>query len=336
MRKAICSIAFIVCFISMLLTGCGSNIKQTKNTVELGSTAVRLIDLVECAEGISVIVKDMGEFDTTKIGSYDVTFEVTNENGEKKEKVFTFTVVDTIAPEISTGDKLTLIKGVNFNIEELVTATDKSGNVEIASSSEIDTNVPGEYPITVTATDTSGNEASKDIIVTVLERTETNFRNTVWGDSIAMVESIETESKIADAQDGFLFYNGNIAGLETTICYMFDEEYGLYRAGYLIDKQYLSSGNIAISDYYSLRDILTKKYGEPDSKEEPIILSFLAQYAPDDGSALLMGEIMYTATWELPEQNTRICVEAFSSNYEIIVRAMYEDTRYEADYSGDF
>lgn len=334
MKKKIRILFTGLCYVA-LLTGCG-NISQATKKIELGKN-VTVMDLVNCKEGVSASIKNKSALNTMKLGSYDVVFNVKNSDGKTEEKTFTYEVVDTTAPEITTDDKLTIIKGVDFNVQELVAATDLSGDVKIISSAEVDTKTPGEYPITVTAEDASGNKATKDIIVTVIERTETNFRNVVWGDNTQMVSSLETAEPVdsPDVDETFLLYSDTVATVPVEVFYLIDPEYGTYSAGYMNYDYSYAQADKAIADYFTLKESLVKKYGEPNKKSELGYLSSLGTYGSINES-MMLGLIYYRAEWTVPETNTIIGLDAYQDNYGYLCRVKYEDTRYEADYSGSF
>lgn len=332
----------MVCFAgicgAVLLSAC-NNVTQATKKLELGSE-VGMMDLLECKKGTSAIIKDRTKLDIMTIGEYDVPFVITDENGKTYEKTFTFEVVDTVAPEIISGDRITVIKGGEFNLQEAIVATDLSGDVVITSSDKVDTSIPDEYNITVVAEDKAGNVTQKDVCVDVIEREETNFRSTIWGDSLEMIDSLEPEELQSESKGTktTAFVLSNISGIDVYVVYQLDSEYGLYKAAYLSVEEYnYLTSNRAISDYFTFNEQLVKKYGEPDRMDEPRILSDrnLVRHM-DVELALSYGWIAYESEWQLPEQNTEIILDTFYDGDVIRCRVVYSDTRYEEDYSASF
>ncbi|MBK1965497.1 immunoglobulin-like domain-containing protein [Listeria ivanovii] len=108
--------------------------------------------------------------DTSVPGTYEVTYEVTDSDGNTA--TFTQTVIVTSAPIITGENKTYLNPGDTFDPMSTIAATDKEdGNltneVEVTNN-PVDTNVPGTYEMTYEVTDSDGNTATfiRTIIVT--------------------------------------------------------------------------------------------------------------------------------------------------------------------------
>ncbi|WP_241434067.1 immunoglobulin-like domain-containing protein, partial [Listeria riparia] len=110
--------------------------------------------------------------DTSKAGTYNVTYSVTDAAGNTATKTITVTVndaPDTTKPEITASDK-TLTVGDSFDPKAGVTATDnKDGDITSkiqVTSNNVDTSKAGTYNVTYSVTDAAGNTATKTITVT--------------------------------------------------------------------------------------------------------------------------------------------------------------------------
>lgn len=108
--------------------------------------------------------------DTTKSGTYEVTYEVTDADGNKA--TFTRTVVVTEVP-IITGEAETKVNpNTDFNPMSSMKATDKEdGNITSAIkvvSNSVDTSKSGSYKVVYEVTDADGNKATftRTVIVT--------------------------------------------------------------------------------------------------------------------------------------------------------------------------
>lgn len=154
---------------------------------------------VEAAEEIDlrtcVVVKEKhaGDYKLKPVGDKRVTFDrpgertvkytlTRNKNGKQWDLEYDFEVVDTTPPKIKV--KSTLIQqGSHLNLDQLITVKDKvdgkidAGNVTLTG--EIDTNKSGEYPVTLSVTDMTGNEATKDVKLVVVD--EQKFMKLIEG-----------------------------------------------------------------------------------------------------------------------------------------------------------
>ncbi|EUJ47003.1 immunoglobulin-like domain-containing protein [Listeria riparia] len=105
--------------------------------------------------------------DTSKAGTYNVTYSVTDAAGNNTTKTITITVndaPDTTKPEITASDK-TLTVGDSFDPKADVTASDdKDGDITSkiqVTSNNVDTSKAGTYNVTYSVTDAAGNTATK-------------------------------------------------------------------------------------------------------------------------------------------------------------------------------
>ena len=115
-----------------------------------------------------------GDVDTSKIGTYKVTYTATNQNNETTTKTITVTVVastkDTVPPVIENTSDYSFVTGSTFDpLQQGVTAYDAhDGNVKVSvKSSDVDMSKAGVYHVTYEATDVAGNTSTKTITVTV-------------------------------------------------------------------------------------------------------------------------------------------------------------------------
>ena len=120
-----------------------------------------------------VVVSDV---DTSTVGDYTVTYNVTDTSGNAAIEVTrTVSVVDTTAPVITLlGDSSVTIEVTSTYTDAGATATDKydgdlTGSIVVVSN--VDTSTVGNYTVTYNVTDTSGNaatEVTRTIIVETL------------------------------------------------------------------------------------------------------------------------------------------------------------------------
>lgn len=141
------------------------------------------------------------------------------------------------------------------------------------------------------------NEAEDNI--TSEEKREGDVRSAKFGDSMEIVEQYE-EGEPYEHTGDTLLYETELNGFTTTIGYSFNENDQLYSVLYLINEEH-TNYNLYCSDYESINDILTEKYGKPAS--EDVNKSSLYEYCSDAGEALSLGQVVFVTKWELENMN---------------------------------
>ncbi len=134
-------------------------------------------------DGIITLTKDniiANDVDTSKSGTYHVTYKVTDKNGVSTEKTITVIVKQNTgdlnsAPTISAND-ITLNVGDTFDPLANVTATDKEdGTITLTKdniiANDVDTSKAGTYHVTYKVTDKKGVSTEKTITVIVKQNT---------------------------------------------------------------------------------------------------------------------------------------------------------------------
>ena len=127
----------------------------------------------------NIIANDV---DTSKAGTYHVTYKVTDKNGASIEKTITVIVKQNTGdlnsvPTISAND-ITLNVGDTFDPLANVTATDKEDGTIILTkdniiANDVDTSKAGTYHVTYKVTDKNGASTEKTITVTVKRKNNT-------------------------------------------------------------------------------------------------------------------------------------------------------------------
>ena len=155
--------------------------------IEYGSPNYDIRTVVDSVDGEIVSIKK--DIDTTKVGPQEIIVEV-EKNQIIKEVPIMVEVKDTIAPKIQLKKEvISLTEGDSFDaLSNLTSVYDKvDGEIEYQKqefvNSEVDTNyytvdsnvnsdVPGTYEVTVTAVDQYGNESMVTYSVEVSEKVE--------------------------------------------------------------------------------------------------------------------------------------------------------------------
>ena len=147
----------------------GSNVSITlmgQDSVEIGSN-VKASDLIkEIKKGT---LKEDAVIDTSHLGTTRVEV-IIDKNGREKPYGFDVEIVDTTPPEIGAQGQVNIIRGTNIDIKTQVQVTDNSGEEPALNIvGTCDSNTPGSYPISVSATDSSGNGTTKEVTVNVID-----------------------------------------------------------------------------------------------------------------------------------------------------------------------
>ncbi len=121
-----------------------------------------------------------------------------------------------------------------------------------------------------------------------------DFRQCEWGMSKRKVKHRE-KSKLKVKDDKSLVYDGSLAGYSAMIVYDFIDN-SLVAGRYILQEKHWERAGY-IEAYTKLKDLLTKKYGEPLSDE---VIWHNPQYRsskPSWGLALSMGDLEYKVSW---------------------------------------
>jgi hypothetical protein len=116
-----------------------------------------------------VILALDGSVDTSKPGSYELTYTATDRFGQKTVKKVTINVVAD-KPTLDLSKVPTKLKaGDHFDPKASVTAISPYGDVTVDVKGSVDTSKPGSYVLTYTVTDKFGQTTSQSLTVTVSE-----------------------------------------------------------------------------------------------------------------------------------------------------------------------
>ena len=146
-------------------------------TCEYGTT-INITDF-HFPKGVKVMINGQEVRDTytfDKLGKTEVKLEgivlykdFFNKNKELKDiKLVSYNIVDTTKPEIIGAEDKTIKQGDQINLKDNIKVEDNvDKDLEVKINGNVDTNTPGEYEITYTATDRSNNATEKKIKIKV-------------------------------------------------------------------------------------------------------------------------------------------------------------------------
>lgn len=166
------------------------------------------------------ILTEKAQIDTKSLGEKVITLSVKSDLGSVKEYQYTVTVVDRESPKINCPASLQVNLGKETDLLKGVSASDNSKE-EIAVTVEgaYDFNKIGEYKLKYIASDSSGNKAESDLILSVadLESPKIKFKDyieTTKGKKINLLDGVSASDnsgeKITVAVEGS--YDINKAG----------------------------------------------------------------------------------------------------------------------------
>ncbi|MCK4620598.1 MAG: hypothetical protein KAT62_00125 [Desulfuromonadales bacterium] len=127
-----------------------------------------------------------------------------------------------------------------------------------------------------------------------------DLRNSNWGDSQDAVRHSE-KSELVHDKIGQLGYIGKISGIDVAILFIFIED-KLARVIYNNQEKHFKANNF-IDDYKKFKELLTKKYGEPNEDK----IHWKNDMYKDDyqnwGTAIAMGQLVLGSQWNFGSSN---------------------------------
>jgi hypothetical protein len=148
-----------------------------------------------------------------------------------------------------------------------------------------------------------------------------DFRKTRWGMSKSKVKATESGKIVRD--NNILGYEGNIAGLDTLIVYIFVKD-KLVRAKYIFIERH-SNMNDYLSDYSKIKEILSKKYKSPTKDKTYWKKDLYKNDYQNWGMAVAVGHLAKYSNWKTTESD--IWLSLSGDNYKISHIAEYLSIR---------
>lgn len=156
------AVAFIAAMTITTLTACGGPKQLSKSvTVELGKEdGIKVTDILDVSKDKAKDVKiDTKKVNFYKEGKYDATLTY-----DKKEYKITVKIKDTVAPEATAKESITVQTGTAVHVTDcLATVTEASGNIkaEFETKPETDNTQGTEATESTEATDKSSESSSE-------------------------------------------------------------------------------------------------------------------------------------------------------------------------------
>lgn len=142
-------------------------------TVEFGSN-VKVSDFIENLQG--ELIED-NKIDTGVLGTKTVTFDYKSIRKKNKTKSFEINIVDTVKPMIYMNNTISVKEGYSKDIVNLIFSGDNADPTpERKIIGDYDLNTIGEYNLTFSIKDKSGNEEKRNFVLKVTK--EDNSKTT--------------------------------------------------------------------------------------------------------------------------------------------------------------
>lgn len=154
-----------------------TNNNPATNTVECAATTIftdpgaTAVDNADAILGSSLNVTASGTVTTTVPANYTLTYSATDTLGNTAATTRVVTVQDSIAPSItiSNSSSIQINEGETYSDAGAIGLDACDSSVAITTLNQVNTDIPGTYLVTYTATDNSENTATATRTVTVVE-----------------------------------------------------------------------------------------------------------------------------------------------------------------------
>jgi predicted RND superfamily exporter protein len=157
---------------------------------------------------------------------------------------------------------------------------------------------------------------------------ENDFRKTNWGMTKEEVKSTEN-NKIIDEDLGsteeVIVYKDQISSFDCFIGYIFVKN-KLASAGYYINEEH-SNKNVYIDDYEKLKDLLSKKYGNPIRDDVIWRDDLYKEDKSEWGLAISIGDLAYKALWETPTTEIELLLSGDNYNIELGIKYVSKELK---------
>lgn len=207
--------AFIAAMTITTLTACGGPKQLSKSvTVELGKEdGIKVTDILDISKDKAKDVKvDTKKVNFYKEGKYDATLTY-----DKKEYKITVKIKDTVAPEATAKESITVQTGTAVHVTDCLAAvTEASGNIkaEFETKPEAD-NAQGTEAAESTETTDKSSVSSSESVANTTEATDTQSQAIAVGD-VNLTSNDEITYVTAGDYDNNIVVTDN-AGNETKV-----------------------------------------------------------------------------------------------------------------------
>ena len=116
--------------------------------------------------------------DTSALGKKQLDVRYKNQYGFVEKSKVSIEVIDTVSPIIFVDDPYVISKGDVSKLEDTIfCADDYDDHIQCTISGEYDLNQVGNYPLSIIASDKTGNESKKNFVLKVVDKKEIDQSN---------------------------------------------------------------------------------------------------------------------------------------------------------------
>ena len=149
---------------------------------------------------------------------------------------------------------------------------------------------------------------------------EFSFRKTNWGMSKTEIQEIEGSPDIVN-EDYLVYNNQTIGGKYNAKIYYIFVDSKLVRAKYIVDEDHTNK-NDYINDFLSIKELLSKKYGEPLEEQKNWKNDLYKGDSQNYGTAISIGHLSLLYIWRT--STTDITAYLSGDNFEILNQIEYK------------
>ncbi len=117
----------------------------------------------------SIVV--LGEYENRVVGDYELSVLVTDASNNTAEKEIYLNIYDNVKPVITCSDRIDVDFDKEINLEEYIKVIDEYDGIIDYEYTDFDKSKLGESTILITATDSSGNVSTKEVVINVCDKT---------------------------------------------------------------------------------------------------------------------------------------------------------------------
>lgn len=146
-------------------------------------------------------VELIGEYETKKVGSYDLSVVVTDASNNATQKDFSLNIVDEKKPVIKCKDIIDVNIGVDIDINDYISAYDEyDGDIDFTIT-DYDLTKIGKNNVKITAVDSSNNEVTKNVCINVVDTISPTIN--LFSDTLNVKEGYDLRSNIKSVSDNY-------------------------------------------------------------------------------------------------------------------------------------
>lgn len=154
-----------------------------------------------------------------------------------------------------------------------------------------------------------------------------DFRNCKWGMSKDEVKKYESDIEIVDESEDEIKAKVEIDNTDFLAAYYFNDD--KLEQVTMVSMEEHSNENLYIDDYEDFQELITEKYGEPETDENIWSDDLYKDDTDDWGFAISLGDLIMVSRWYT--DTTEVGLTLTGDNYEIAFGIIYRNINYEEE-----